>query len=196
MERKIREDSIYSQECIIDAFLMLLSENNLQDISVTEICKKAGVARITFYKYYKTINDVLKATVDFKFNEFKEDLIKAKLGGDIKKVLELSITSIVPLRKPLKSLSRSNMSGILLQYFTNALATLLPIIETDVELKKIKYLFLSGGVFNILSDWVSLGMKDTPKKLAEQIYVTMLEYGIINKFGFKKWLKPPNLAYI
>ena len=53
MERKVREDAKYSQECIVDAFLILLGEKNLQDITVTEICKKAGVARITFYKYSK-----------------------------------------------------------------------------------------------------------------------------------------------
>lgn len=176
MERKVREDAKYSQECIVDAFLILLGEKNLQDIRVTEICKKAGVARITFYKYYKTINDVLKAAVDFKFNEFREELNAAKHGDDIKRILEISITAIVTLRKPLKSLARSNMSGILLQYFTEALSTLLPIFENDSELKRTKYLFLSGGVFNILSDWVSLGMKETPKKLAEQIYLTIVEF--------------------
>ena len=71
MVRKIRDDSRYSQECIVDAFIYLLGEKNFQNITVTEICKKAGVARITFYKYYKTTNDVLKAAVDFKFALFK-----------------------------------------------------------------------------------------------------------------------------
>lgn len=175
MVRKVRSDVKYTQECIVDAFLILLGENNLQDITVTEICKKAGVARITFYKYYKTINEVLKAAVYFKFSEFREELLKAKHGGDIKRILELSITAMVPLRKPLKSLARSNMSGILLQFFTEAMAMLMPIIEADKELKRIKYLFLAGGVFNILSDWVSTGMKETPKKLAEQVYVTIAE---------------------
>ena len=50
MGRKIRDDSRYSQECIVDAFIYLLGEKKFQNITVTEICKKAGVARITFYK--------------------------------------------------------------------------------------------------------------------------------------------------
>ena len=43
MERKIRDDARYSQECIVDAFIFLLGEKNFQDITVTELCKKAGV---------------------------------------------------------------------------------------------------------------------------------------------------------
>lgn len=171
MERKIRDDSRYSQECIVDAFIFLLGEKNFQSITVTEICKKAGVARITFYKYYKTINDVLKAAVDFKFAFFKEELNQAKLVRNTKHALEIAITAICTLHKPLKSLAKSNMSGILLQYFTEALVTILPELDVVDEYQGSRYLFLSGGVFNILTNWVANGMKETPKQLADQIYV-------------------------
>lgn len=171
MERKQRDDARYSQECIVDAFIYLLGEKSLQDITVTEICKKAGVARITFYKYYKTISDVLKAAVDFKFAEFKEELTHAKLGNDIRRGLEISITAICALRKPLKSIAKSKLSGILLQYFTESLITLMPTIVIKDEYEKSRYLFLSGGIFNILSNWVATDMAATPKQLADQIYV-------------------------
>lgn len=176
MDRKIREDSIYSRECIIDAFLMILSEKHLQDISVTEICKKAGVARITFYKYYKTINDVLKATVDYKFEQFKTELNKASRSSDFKHSLQIFVSLIQSLHKPLKSLAKANMSGILLQYFTEALLTLFPTVLATDEYSKAKYLFLSGGVFNILSEWNATGMKESSKQIADYIYVSMTQF--------------------
>ena len=176
MVRKIRDDSRYSQECIVDAFIYLLGEKNFQNITVTEICKKAGVARITFYKYYKTTNDVLKAAVDFKFALFKEDLNKAKLTHNTRHAIEISITAICTLHKPLKSLARSKMSGILLQYFTEALLTIMPDLNVADEYQCSRYLFLSGGVFNILTNWVAKGMRENPKQLADQIYVVAKPY--------------------
>ena len=176
MERKIREDSKYSQECIIDAFIYLLGEKQLQSITITEICKKAGVARITFYKYFKTLNDVLKAAVDSKFALFREEINHAKQFRNTKYALEVSISTIVTLHKPLKSLAKSKMSGILLQYFTEALLTIIPNIGPSDEYQNSRYLFLCGGVFNILTNWVFKGMKESPKQLADQIYVVAKPY--------------------
>lgn len=176
MERKIRDDARYSQECIVDAFIFLLGEKNFQDITVTELCKKAGVARITFYKYYKTTADVLKAAVDFKFALFKEDLAKARLTHNTRQAIEISISAIYTLQKPLKSLAKSKMSGILLQYFTDALLTIMPALDVTDAYQGSRYLFLSGGVFNILTNWVSRGMHESPKQLADQIYVVAKPY--------------------
>lgn len=176
MDRKIREDSIYSRECIIDAFLLILSEKNLQDITVTELCKKAGVARITFYKYYKTINDVLKATVDYKFKEFKVELNNAPHNSDLKHSLHTFVALIRSMHKPLESLAKANMSGILLQYFTDAFLTLFPSVFNNEDYSKAKYLFLSGGIFNILSEWNATGMKESTKQIADYIYVSVSQF--------------------
>lgn len=176
MARKVREDSLYSKECIVDAFLLLLSEKSLSDISVTEICKRAGVARITFYKYYKTIGDVLKATVDYKFEQFKIELANTPHQTDLKHMLNIFVSLIHTFHKPLLSLAKANMSGILLQYFTDALLTMFPTIHVEDEYVKSTYLFVSGGVFNILSTWNLNGMKESTNQIAEQIYVAVSKF--------------------
>ncbi len=176
MERKVREDSLYSKECIVDAFLFILATKRLQDITITEICQKAGVARITFYKYYKTINDVLKSAVDYKFKLFRQEIDKHAQPATFKQGLEICISAIQTLRKPLRMLAKSNMSGILLQYFTDSLLTLFPETRELSKSQRTKYLFISGGIFNILTDWVASGMKDSTPQLAEQIYEMLRIY--------------------
>ena len=55
-----------TQEYIITALLQLLHKKAFSQISVTELCRKAGVSRMSFYRYFESREDVLK-----KFREAK-----------------------------------------------------------------------------------------------------------------------------
>lgn len=48
-----------AQEAMENSLLSLLEEKELYKISVKELCKKANVARSTFYAYYDDIDDCL-----------------------------------------------------------------------------------------------------------------------------------------
>ncbi|WEV65026.1 TetR-like C-terminal domain-containing protein [Bifidobacterium sp. ESL0764] len=50
-----------SQEKIENAFIALLRDKTADEISVTEICKKASVNRSTFYASYMDIRDLMDA---------------------------------------------------------------------------------------------------------------------------------------
>lgn len=49
MENK-KKSYVYNQ--IVDAFMLLLADKPMIDITVTEICKKAGVGRASFYRFF------------------------------------------------------------------------------------------------------------------------------------------------
>ncbi|MER2172017.1 MAG: TetR/AcrR family transcriptional regulator, partial [Psychrobacillus psychrodurans] len=56
--------TLYSKKVIIDAFLLLLQEKNLNKITVTEICKEADINRGTFYSYYNDPFDLMRSIED------------------------------------------------------------------------------------------------------------------------------------
>ncbi len=62
-----RSESKYfnTARCMDEAFLTLLEEKDFAYITVTEICKKAGVNRSTFYLHYETIADLLEESVAY-----------------------------------------------------------------------------------------------------------------------------------
>lgn len=60
-----------SQRKMEDAFTQLLQENDIQQITVTDICKLAGVNRTTFYANYQDIY----ALADSVINHLQEDLL-------------------------------------------------------------------------------------------------------------------------
>ena len=44
---------------LTEALLILMENKKLSDISVSELCEKAGVSRISFYRNYDYISDIL-----------------------------------------------------------------------------------------------------------------------------------------
>ncbi len=59
---------IYAKDYILTALILLSKEKSLYEISVSELCSKAGVSRMSFYRNYSSIDDV----IDKKLNELFE----------------------------------------------------------------------------------------------------------------------------
>ena len=70
-----REDRYLSTASLMDeALLLLLEQKNFEQITVKELCRKAGVNRTTFYLHYENMNDLLEETVDMINRRFRESL--------------------------------------------------------------------------------------------------------------------------
>ncbi|MDO4651055.1 MAG: TetR/AcrR family transcriptional regulator, partial [Eubacteriales bacterium] len=51
--------ALMSQKAISEAFLSLLQEKDFSSISVSELCKCAGISRQTFYSLFQSKEDVI-----------------------------------------------------------------------------------------------------------------------------------------
>ncbi|MBE6562190.1 MAG: TetR/AcrR family transcriptional regulator [Ruminococcaceae bacterium] len=63
------------------ALIFLLKKKPFEYITVSEICKTAGVNRSTFYLHYETIGDLLDETTKYLLNDFL-----SYFGADLKSV--------------------------------------------------------------------------------------------------------------
>lgn len=59
--KTVREGSV--TEYITEALLLMMKKKPYNDISVTVLCEKAGVTRMSFYRNFNTKEDVLKAWI-------------------------------------------------------------------------------------------------------------------------------------
>lgn len=58
------ESKYYNTACLMDeALIQLINEKDYDYITITEICKRAGVNRSTFYLHYETVDDLLKEAI-------------------------------------------------------------------------------------------------------------------------------------
>ena len=68
--KKNESKYFYSSELMNQALLELLEKKDVEFITVTEIAKKAGVNRSTFYLHYDNIYELLEETVERLHKEF------------------------------------------------------------------------------------------------------------------------------
>ncbi|MBR6322873.1 MAG: TetR/AcrR family transcriptional regulator [Lachnospiraceae bacterium] len=66
---------------LIEALSELTQNRSMDDISVSELCKKAGVNRTTFYKYYQVPSDVGKESFDRHMEELMDKMHHTESGG-------------------------------------------------------------------------------------------------------------------
>ena len=64
-------DERYStvEDAIFDTFFLLLKEKDLEKITVSDVIKKAGIVRSTFYNHYENIPALLNAAEDKTIND-------------------------------------------------------------------------------------------------------------------------------
>ncbi|MGN1093953.1 MAG: TetR/AcrR family transcriptional regulator, partial [Candidatus Neoclostridium sp.] len=65
------------RESLQTALVVLLRQKEYSKISITELCKKAGVSRMAFYNNYQTTDDLLESTVI----DYNKNLIIDKIGS-------------------------------------------------------------------------------------------------------------------
>lgn len=76
MPKQEYKSSIRSKSFIKHALIKLLSQKNLDRITVTEVIETSGISRGTFYSHYKSLDEVIDQIVDDEFNKI------TKLIGD------------------------------------------------------------------------------------------------------------------
>ena len=65
MQHEIKDERYYvADEAICDAFLLVLKEKDLEKITVSDVIKKAGIVRSTFYNHYDNIPALMTAIED------------------------------------------------------------------------------------------------------------------------------------
>ena len=67
-----------------EALLILLEKKDIEEITVKEICEKAGVNRSTFYLHYDTIDDLFQETIERLNNDFYSSFDVQDISGLIK----------------------------------------------------------------------------------------------------------------
>ncbi|MEH7097921.1 TetR/AcrR family transcriptional regulator [Neobacillus vireti] len=172
--------TLYSKKVIIDAFLKLLQEKNLNKITVTDICKEADINRGTFYSYYNDPFDLMRSIEE----EMAEKMMSTiNISGDesINNILS-DIFKLILENTELCKIIFNEKNG------SNVLNTILKSAyeRTMEEQKKrfphanetqLEYFFtyITGGTIEIVRKWINDDMKlpsDDVIRILETMYMT------------------------
>ena len=73
------ESNLFTKECICTALLTLMAVKTFEQITVTDIIKKAGVSKGGFYRNYKSKEDVLQQICEELFQYILEYMEEHRL---------------------------------------------------------------------------------------------------------------------
>ena len=158
---KRRRDSI---EAIEKAFVELLQERELKEITVTDLCKRTGLNRSTFYANYLDVYDLadkLREKLEADFSaQFAANAQHAYTGTDGALRMFTHIYENQLFYKTYFKLGYADQNRIL-RYDTFR-------AEQDFHSEHIDYHieFFRAGLNAIIKRWMNSGCKESPEEMA------------------------------
>lgn len=72
--KKESSANAFARDCIYTALLQLMEQQPYSEITVTDIAKRAGVSRMTYYRHYQSKDDVLIKHLDTMLYSLEKNL--------------------------------------------------------------------------------------------------------------------------
>ncbi len=157
------------------ALLSLLKKKQFEYITVSEICKTAGVNRSTFYLHYETVADLLLETVRYLTNKFLSYFLDNKNDvsfnpydcelGELNFVSNKYLTPYLTYIKENKEVYATavynvkalGFEKIYMQLYENILNPILERFRYPKEDRKYVMLYYLNGINAITNEWLKDG---------------------------------------
>ena len=151
--------NLYVVEHITDSLLDLMKQKHLSDISIGELCNKAGVGRASFYRNFRVKEDVIT-------RELKKRLETWWLSAIVKPdfyFTQALFEYFHEERNIYMLLYRQGLSHLNLQSIKEACGP-----KPD-QMNVAAYLaaFFAYGLYGWIDEWFVRGMKESPKEISE-----------------------------
>ena len=149
-----------------DAYLELLSERPGRRITVTAVARKARINRITFYRLYETLDDVLVDMLD-DFDQTINDIMSGMDYEDPNhmNLLRLLLGNHRRNMPMLRAVLLSDKASLLERRIEDGVRR--PVVEQlfagtgDLTTQERMYLsFYSAGIVRVIGDWIRGGCKE------------------------------------
>lgn len=166
---KRKEANARARASIEGSLMELLQTKSYSSITVTDIVRKAGVARATYYRNYDSIEDIvvsLLAGVRSKILKdvgLKNDQIdKSKLSTD---VLEVFVHHYRLKRREILSLHNSGFSPFLMQLMADFAAESIGDMPAN-SIRHYDVYALPGAMYGALIHWLEAGCPESDREMA------------------------------
>lgn len=172
------------------ALLDLLEHQTIDQVTVSELCRKAGVNRNTFYSHYVS-PEQLFSEIEHDFSEKIFQIIEDTVGeGDYYLLLLNTFNAMVEEPKVINILLQDKgTQPFLTRFISVAFKRVMELWDEqgwkiNSEDQAMIYRFVTGGAEWVVSDWMRKGMKTSPEVLARKL--SQLTGDIIEKYSEKE----------
>ena len=163
----VTEKSAKNQLLLEQAFLRLALQRNYDDITISDICREAGLSRKVYYRLFESKNDVLYALIDHVLGSF-----------------EAYEPEMEPLhrffsywkeQKPLlDALNRSQCSALLMERVVRFSLSYNPSILLVIYPELLRWdrdtqIFFISGLYGTMLDWHVRGFDSSVEEISQSL---------------------------
>ncbi len=158
-----RQTNSFVKQCLKTAMIQMANEMDYRDISVTALCKRAGVSRMAFYRNYQVTSDIIYDLA----KEINDDIVEI-VGSPFRtsttrdwyiRVFQYIKDHIMEMQLMLSESFQYQWMKIV-----NGYALHDPRFPAE---KKYQRIMWSGGFENVTAYWLNNGMQETPEEMAD-----------------------------
>lgn len=152
---------------LLTALIELAGQKDWSQLTITELIEKSGVARASFYRNFKSVEEIIEYGIQQMTQRYLEE--KPFLMEDFRnrEVLLYKFQFYQKYANLVLAFQHAKVTTTLLDIITDC--------EIDAcgdrpthSLSKYELYFFSGAFYNMMLCWLEGGMKETPEAMADK----------------------------
>ena len=159
-----------TKKYIYEALHQLLIKHPYDDINVCDICEKAGVSRMSFYRNFKSKDELLSSAIEKILQNLKTSLQKQEYVNQFTVTKEIFATAL-KYKDALQSFKNTNYLDKFVDSIADKLFTFAPEDKINPAKKYIPVFYFSA-IAGVLGLWLNNGASDSPEEMAKMICST------------------------
>ena len=158
----MKETISYAKSKLTEAMILLLKEKPLKEISVKELCDRAGLSRLSFYRNYSSKEDILKQYLTGITSAFLDSTSVNFRTTSRKEFIVYLLNHMTEHKEIILLLFDNGLSYVVKEGFDEAFTR-----SIDVYHDPYRCYAASGAYFNLVYYWFLNGCKETPEQISE-----------------------------
>lgn len=159
-----KESNKITRECIEAALILLMQKKEYNEITISEIVKRAGVSRTAYYRNYESKDDILKNLLHHVISNINAAISQFSYVTEQESYWNALFVTTKAHAKSIYALLKAGFGHIILEEITKHM--IVDIMEKDMK-SKYDMIFWSGAVYNVLTKWVQSGMEQTEDEMVQ-----------------------------
>ena len=167
--RRTTATTEYLKECMGTALLELMQEKPIEKISIEEMTARADVGRSTYFRYFKTKDEVLVFKIQQLWNRFAQDhnipdFQNLETNDDIQTTMRLFFEFCLSIRQINDLLYRVGHQQVILDVY---LQILRPEKQEEDVIAYYKSNETAYALYGVVNAWILRGYKESPARMGE-----------------------------
>lgn len=174
MDTSAKELSTNGKDLIMQSYVHLLSKTNGGRITVTDICRKAGVNRSTFYSYFVDVDELFHTVARAFFNSvFGDVYANYEEEKSLRKALIIAFQASLKNREISYIFLNHVEYSFMLDVLTDRSWEILQEQGMVDDMMLMRYTYFSSGIISIWRKWLNDGCTASIEDVADLIVELM-----------------------